>query len=68
MNNIYQALKDANQEIDSHESDLYVKSTPISEELTKNELNKSRFRSQKDGQIWIELPFSFQPFWDRKIK
>lgn len=66
MESIYEQLKEANQELDSHESDLYVLKTEISERITKGQPNRSFFVSQKDGRLWIELPFQYEPFWNKR--
>lgn len=61
---IYEELKAAGCEIDNHESDLYVKATPKAREITKNCKGRSFFISQIDRELWIDLPFRYDPFWD----
>lgn len=65
---IYYVLKDAGCEMDSHESDLYVLATVQARELTKGRPNRNFFRSEKDGKLWIELPFVYAPWWERRVK
>jgi hypothetical protein len=52
-------------EIDSHaKSDLYIKVTPLSQELVKGykyPCNVERFISQIDNKPWFEVPFEFEP-------
>lgn len=64
---IYAALKAAGCELDHHESDLYVKATPEAIRLTAGEPNRSFFTSH-DGSRWIDLPFKYTPFWERKAR
>ena len=66
MSTLYAALVAAGCEIDNHESDLYVKATPEAIALTKDEPNRSFFTSNIDGARWIDLPFRYQPFWDKR--
>ena len=63
---LYTKLRAAGCEIDHHESDLYVKATPEARALTSGHKNRSFFRSAVDGQTWIELPFEYMPFWEKK--
>lgn len=63
---LYQALVDAGQELDHHESDLYVLATDEAAELVRLSRAKfSTFRSERDGELWIEVPFEWRPYWDR---
>lgn len=63
---IYYKLLAAGVKIDSHESDLYAEATPEAIELSKNEPNRSFFTSQIDGKRWIEIPFAYMPYWEKK--
>jgi hypothetical protein len=63
--NVYARLVAAGCEVDHHESDLYVKDSPTARAITQDQ-NRSFFRSQVDGEMWIELPFLYTPFWARK--
>jgi len=56
-------------EISHHESDLYLKKNHISEMLVDEcEFSKSVsvFINQKDKQIWYDIPFGYDPFWNSK--
>ena len=64
---IHQELVLAGCTIDSHESDLYVLATPTAIALTANSKNRKFFVSDADGKRWIEIPFGFTPWWDKKI-
>jgi hypothetical protein len=69
---LYQDLVTAGCQIDSHESDLYVKHNAdavriIAEfEAAGGITNKVLFTSRVDFQTWIELPFAYEPFWIAK--
>lgn len=56
------------EEICHHESDLYLKVTPISRKLVDDyphRGNVTMFHS--NGEMWFEVPFMYDPFWSRKI-
>lgn len=53
-------------EISSHESDLYLKCTPVSENLVSGyefKQNVRKFRSNIDGSMWFDVPFANDLFW-----
>jgi hypothetical protein len=65
---IYDQLKAANVPTDSHQSDLYAKVTPESRAIVKAykfRENVTTFTNNIDGQRWYDIPFAFQPYWDR---
>lgn len=71
---LYTELKAAGIPIGSHESDLYFKVTPeslsILERHPVKKGNATRFYSQipeEKGQLWMDVPFSYDPFWERKL-
>ena len=73
MKSLYQRLKDAGAEIDNHYSDLYVKKTPKVDEIIKQakidgvvHSTGSPFRNNVDGKTWIDIPFQFDPYWEKK--
>ena len=58
----------AKEEIDNHESDLYLKKTEISFKLIKEYKFKSsvrEFYSNIDHQLWYDIPFAYDPFWEK---
>lgn len=66
---IYEQLKAAGVPTDHHESDLYAKVTPESRGIIndyKFKCNVTTFYSQIDHELWFEIPFEFDPFWDNK--
>lgn len=65
---IYDQLKETGCEINNHESDLYVPvndSTKALVEQYEHKSNVSSFISQIDGKLWYDVPFAFDPWWDR---
>jgi hypothetical protein len=72
IKDLYDRLKDAGCELDSHESDLYVKKTPEAvsiinqfQQEKNNYWNLSAFTGN-DGEQWLEVPFGYSPWWDAK--
>lgn len=54
------------EDIEHHNSDLYLRKTNASKALVKQLDNKAlltTFRSY-DGSIWYELPFCYSPYWE----
>ncbi len=73
MKSIYQkAIKTLPaKDIDHHESDLYLRKTAksiklISEYEFKN--NVSWFRCAIEHDIWYEIPFAYDPFWEGRTR
>ncbi len=64
---VYQKAKAAGLQIDSHESDLYLKDSPEAQKILREEnaTTARRFISQVDGLMWWDVPFEFDPFWER---
>lgn len=65
---IYQDLITAGCKVDHHESDLYVEVTPLSRMLIANyrfKDNVTRFCDVGDGKQWFDIPFAFDPFYDK---
>lgn len=58
------------EDIDHHNSDLYLRKTSASSELVNRLTTKvllTTFRGL-DGYIWYELPFCFTPYWENPSK
>ena len=57
-------------DIDHHNSDLYLKRTPAAMAIIKRLENKSLLSVFKDpdGVPWYELPFCYTPYWDDPSK
>lgn len=64
---IYEQMKAAGVEIDHHCSDMYVPANEITREIVKGyefKQNVTRFKSAIDGTPWLDIPFSFDPWWE----
>jgi hypothetical protein len=65
----YKTLKDLGIPLDHHESDLYVLVTPTSRTVIRQfGVNSTEFTSKVDGLRWFDVPFAYEPFWDKKRK
>ena len=65
---IYEQLKAAGVPISSHESDLYAKKTPESQAIIAAYEFKGivkTFISQIDKTVWYDIPFAYDPFWEK---
>jgi hypothetical protein len=67
---LYTDLTAAGIPTDNHESDLYVLATPEARELVRKHGHGSpaSFVSAIDGKLWFDLPFQFDPFWERRAR
>lgn len=69
---LYQEFKAAGIEIRNHESDMYVPITRESTEILENyplqKATATKFKSNIDGKLTYDIPFSFDPFWEKKMK
>jgi hypothetical protein len=56
--------------VDHHESDLYVEDTETARLiLTWYKKRKvTRFHNQVTRTTWINIPFAYAPFWEKKAK
>jgi hypothetical protein len=69
MKTIYEKCKKAGLQMDSHESDLYVIKNEVSEKIVSEYEHKENvkvFTSQIDKKAWYDIPFAYDPFWDKK--
>lgn len=68
---IYQKMIDAGVKVDSHYSDLYAEVNIASRAIVAEYEYKSSvttFTSATDGKLWYDIPFAFQPYWDKVAK
>lgn len=66
---LYDELVDGGFKLDSHESDLYVKDSPLAREIIdKHKLPYKPFIDDIDHERWLEVPFAYAPFWREKAK
>jgi len=63
---IYDELKACGAEIDSHESDLYVRETPETTAIIARHKPYVASRFYSHGVLWVEVPFAFAPWWRRR--
>jgi len=65
---LYQELKTFNCETDSHVSDLYIKVYRLSTLIINKHkpLNVTCFNSAIDNSLWYDVPFMYDPFWNKK--
>jgi len=74
MKSVYQRLKEAGAEMSNHYSDLYVKATPKNLKIVRQARKDgvftcsfSYFQNQVDKERWIDIPFQFDPYWEKKM-
>jgi len=64
---LFQKIVLAGIDFDHHESDLYVKNCSmvhaILEKFPLNATNARPFKSEIDGEMWLDVPFAYEPFW-----
>jgi len=66
---LYETLKAAGAEIDSHESDLYVKHSEEVWKIVKASGQEFVFFTDNiHREQWIEVPFAFDPYWEAKSR
>ena len=73
---IYQRMKKAKIETDSHCSDLYVPCNTVTAGILRGFFkdnpdhpnNITRFNSAIDGSRWYDIPFAYDPYWERRKK
>jgi hypothetical protein len=68
MISIYEAAKSAGLRIDSHESDLYLFPAGTARTIVRNVGTKEQIATAcpfvaSDGELWLEVPFAYEPFW-----
>ena len=61
---LYAALLAIEAEIDSHESDLYVRHSPAAAALIKRS-GRPATTFIVNGKIWWDIPFAYEPWWKR---
>ena len=65
---IYTELLEKGVPLDHHETDLYAKVTPESQAIVRAyefSNNVTTFTSQIDGDLWYDIPFAYEPQWQR---
>jgi hypothetical protein len=65
----YQRALELGLTLDHYSSDLYVKDCKEAAQLVLSHefpQNCTKFRSRIDGEIWWEIPFAYDPWWDAR--
>lgn len=69
---LYGDLTAAGIPVENHESDLYFPATATSLDILNRhplqESNARQFTSQIDGKLWMDVPFAFLPWWEKRTK
>lgn len=66
---LYTDLIAAGIEVSSHYSDLYCPNTPEARALVrKHGHSLSLFQNQITHTMWIDVPFAFDPYWERQLR
>lgn len=66
---LFEAIKAAGIQTDSHESDLYFPVTRESTAILARFVSAARaslFTSKVDGGRWYDVPFAYTPWWEAK--
>lgn len=68
---LFQRLKEKGIKTDNHYSDLYFPVTSdtvaILQEFPKSLKAATKFVNRVEGGIWFDVPFAYDPYWDRKL-
>lgn len=66
---LYSEIVAAGIDHGSHQSDLYVADCPQAREIIERyPIHKANIRIFTNGRTqsqWIDIPFAYQPFWDK---
>jgi hypothetical protein len=65
---LYQACLAAGLTVDNHYSDLYVMDGWDTRAMLRDYQGVffTRFVSQVDGKIWLDIPFAYDPYWIKR--
>lgn len=67
VSNIYDEAVAQGIETDNHESDLYLKDSPITRTLLRTAaVDCKLFISEVDRHAWWEIPFAYAPWWRKR--
>jgi hypothetical protein len=63
---LYNDIKTLGIEFSHRESDLYIPYNEFTWHLVRARgLSCSRFMNHAKNSLWIEIPFQYEPFWDK---
>jgi len=64
---LYTDLIEAGQPVSNWQSDLYTPVNEVTRALVKKHGHKAEvFTSQIDGKPWFDVPFQFDPYWEKR--
>lgn len=64
---LYTDLIEAGQPVANHYSDLYCPVNNTTRALiNKHKATATIFRNQVEGGLWFDVPFMFDPFWEKR--
>jgi hypothetical protein len=64
---LYTDLIEAGQPVSNWQSDLYCPVNSATRELlNKHQLKATVFKNRVEGGLWYDVPFQFDPFWERR--
>ena len=64
---LYTDLIEAGQPVSSHYSDLYTPVNDVTRALMKkHDKRPTTFINQVEGGLWYDVPFAFDPYWEKK--
>jgi hypothetical protein len=67
---LYRDIIDSGIEMDSRESDLYFKASDQTRKILAKypicEKIAVPFTNEITKELWIDVPFAYDPFWERK--
>jgi len=70
--NFFEEIKATGIEYDNHCSDLYIPRTSQTLEICKKwgktGVLCTSFINQINHEIWLDIPFAYMPYWEKKIK
>lgn len=62
----YDAIKHIDH--NNHESDLYLLATDEARQIMKAHSKNGRpFKDNVNGKIYYDIPFAYQPWWDKRL-
>ena len=64
--NLYAEIVAAGLEVSNHESDLYIVDTEKAREICRNLDWKFSVFTGSDSRKWLDIPFAYTPFWEKR--
>ena len=70
MRDIWEAVKAKGIQHDNHSTDLYIPVNAETRALVAEyefKCNVTTFICQIDGKLWYDIPFAYEPEWERRL-